>query len=726
MGRWDALKPDENTGNPKDRDHLSSCRTNREIPRKQNINTSRGSRQHSFEAELTKQLNLYHSDADEFEPGKVTNLLLKIQRASNEVRGSVGLLSLVTLLEINNTAIRKAAMRLIEEKVRDSKQVVKEKEITECVAILAKHVTLENGTSCLSLQCLTTLISFHAKELPAEDTTRNLIDPLILPELQRSTDIETTKFSICDTIQRLLADSRFASAILSPLVHDVTVEGEEVIITNATRIKLFQALQDLLFSESTSNLLKSKACLTLSTVVETLRKTHEPRHDSMVGDLDLEKLQLFLCQNLAPEHPLYRPTLVLLRELLRTYTQTKLCSLLLFPGAQRQSIIRSCRDQPCTHCCCAFSGASPFLSSVHKAISLTNSGLALECTAELVAALPLNFWMQRQPGNCNVTSGFHRKVVDSLICLIATARCAVIQKNECGNSLAQLCTNALLLIPWDDERLIKTGEELWSTLVTAFKQTHDGAIASVLISSMGGRVTPQGKLLPMVRPARVWLSRRECALSFLRSLLQDIQTGDGIPSSLDVFSAILRTRPESAIIVWEDFEMLLKDMTNGVHGQSGDCLSVLEAFLAGRQNFPSDDLLELEKSHIISKLTFSIFEASMKDDCVKNKCRLLQCYGCMTPADWDYLELDQGRLMAHFYGLLERCHDPKIEVRTTACRAVGEFCSSYLTLQRLSESSHKLRSTGIACEISRTMINVLKEYKNPPVRAMVSDCAVGV
>ncbi len=726
MGRWDALKPNDNSS-PKQSHHSTSSRLNWNKPRKQDSTIGYQSPQHSIASDFANQLCFYRSRSNKFDPSKVTKMLNDVRSASIEVQASVSLVHLVRLLEIDHETIQKKSWYLINKKICDSKQDFKKYELEECISVISEHAKSNKGASYQSVGCLARLVSSHAKDLPAEVTVRNIVGPIMLPELQHANGIEANQVSICDAIERFLSNSRFASAMLVSLVQDVSPDGKEETITNGIRINLFRSLQNLLFSEFTSNRLKSKACSTLASVIETLRKTNESRNDTTVHYLDQAKLEAFLCQNLDNQHPLYRPSLLLIRALLRMYRMTSLCSMLLFPGPPTQCQFAYSKDVPCRYCFCQMSAFSPFLSSIHKAIAMKSSGLAFDCAIEFVTALPLNHWLMQQTGKSApvLVSGFYRKVVDSLINILAITRCAVLQqRRDWDDSLGRLCTTVLLIIPWNDERLLKAGEALWSTLAKTFQDNQNVAIASIMIMSMGGRVNPQGRLPPMALPACRFLSCQEHSIPFVRMLLSHIQIGDTSSSSLDLFYAMLRTRPESALILWTDFELVLRGAESGDKKRGGICLCVLEAFLLGRHNFPSDGMKGLEETGIVSELTFYVLEATKEYNSSKICCRRLNCYALLTQRDWDYLELDLDRLSEQVHGLLGLCKDELKDVRKEACRAMGEICSNYMTFQRLSTPLGASISLEIGGRLCCIMTDVLKQDENASVRAMVSNVHV--
>jgi hypothetical protein len=683
---------------------------------------------------LTDQLQYYRSKSELFDQTKVQKALEEIKIISPR---SLSLLVLVDLLEIDQAMIQTAAWQRIDERlnqvVSSSQLMALDKdEAADCIEKLAKYYYARAANeeyASTAIDCLGRIVSSQVKELPAEETAQNVVGPILLRALNDvpSGGEEATQISVCESMDKILSNSRFASAILAPLVQDVSTDGKEQTVTNPLRKDLFRSLQNILFSESRSVLLRAKACSTLASTIETLRKTDETSNT----DLDQPNLEQFLATNLDHTLPLYRPSLILLRVVLRMYPNavTKLCSRLLFPDRSMSGGGGgSHRDRPCAHCACRVSGLSSFFASVHSSITTESSGLAFDCVTELIDALPLDRWLlKRQPHGRNPVSGFYRKVVHSLAQLVSIARCAVLQKGGAvwEESLGRLCTKCFVAIPWDDESLEKEGESFWSILASSFQNPGTSSISrtsisTVLISGMGGRVTPQGDLPPMSLPARRWLSREESGLPFVESIFQSIRKNDEDSQSLDLFCAMLRTRPETALPLWPDYEKMLRDLTRGDSKRRGIGLRIVESFLLGRKDFPSDQLGSLEENHAISELAFSVLECTKADNNGKNHCRALSSYAALVQEDWEYLGLDNARfLMVHVDGLLHYCTGSKADVRRAGCKAVGEFCSQYFTEKNLSGLPNNTTTDTVVRQICSIMLNVLKEDDNAAARSMV-------
>ena len=506
MGRWDALKPDENSGLPRKGNHSTSKWSHSQ--NKQDlcgaVDPDREPR--PWTIDLEDQLKFHEKAIDQIKLASVLKRIREWNTTSDTetTRGSASLVHLVRLVEINDETILRTVLTLFCETISYPKLSLRGQELTECIAILSEKARSESDSSHLSLQCLIKLLSSHMKQLHAEDTVQQLVGPIFVPALQACHEIEATQISICSTIDRLLTLPRFACAMMAPLVHDVSSNGEEETMPNTVRRDLFRSLQNLLFEQAPSNALKSMACSTLAMMVETSQSTDEGRNAMITADLEQRKLDDFIVQNLDAGLPLHHSCLLLLKALLSIrVTATHYATLLVTsPSVQRQFHPSKAPKSRCRFCSLDNSCSNPFLGSLHKAISTKASGTALECTAKMVTALPWNLWFGQQPSGRGqqLQSGFHRQVVISIIQVFEVASCFVRQKREWHQSFDKLVTTLFDVVPWKDESLIEAGQELWSAVANAFVETGNATIASLMIVTLGGKITPQGNVAPMPLP----------------------------------------------------------------------------------------------------------------------------------------------------------------------------------------------------------------------------------
>lgn len=739
MGRWDALKPEESKadgGSSKGSSRKGVLESgNRWKPQNSGDSTSRGSHQpgqatrnqtsagqtngKALSTILSNQLCYYRLKSKDFELQRTLRTLEDCNASSKAALENVSLVLLVDLLEIDDKAIQEKALNLVDRRLQDSKLASDEK-VVECVQKLTKFAEGTAWHGSFPIECLCRLISLHAKALPAEETAHKIVGPLFLPTLQVTQGDESICVVVCNTIEALLLQSKFASAILSPLVEDVSNDGKEETVANPIRCELFRSLQAMLFAEKTAPILQRKACATLACAIETLRKT-DGTSNTMPIDLDLSGLEHSITRNLNAQQSMYHSSLLLLRALLRTYPKamTQLGPRLFFPtpaGTNRAG------RQKCTMCSCPLAEVSHFLRSVHDSIGTDMSGLSLDCTEILIRALPWDLWLKRQLRQ--PVSGFYRKVVDSLASIILISRCAVLPRPEVkwDDELGRLCTTLFAEIPWEDDTLVRAGEELWSTLTAALSDPRTSSnsksgIVAILISGVGGRVTPQGDLLPMALPARRYMASKD-GMSFLEQIRVGISSLRDA-SSLELFCAVLRTRPETVVPLWGEFRGFVEQPASCDAIKVEVRLRLVESLLLGRRDFSSDELRGLEDTHSITKLAFDLLETLWDDSNVKIRSRSMNAYATLLKDDWEYLKLDHPRFTSHFDAMIRLCSDSKADVRRAACKAIGEFCCRSLTLPAPTEDKEQCATSTVASQICRTMLTGLKHEKNAAALAMV-------
>ena len=704
-------------------------------PEKRQENLQEHGKTESLQILLSRQLDYYQTKSKDFDADKLEKAMEEIEASSKVIRESVSLLLLVNLLEVDKDMIRGKVLDHIHQRLmlQDSKVKVDKGEAIKCMEGLVRFWKSNHASHrSMTVVCLCRLASSQAKRLPAEDTAHKVVGPILLPALQIGDEkIQTT---VCDTLEALLPHPPFASALLAPLVQDVSAEGKEQTVASPIRRDLFQSLQSILFSETTSTRLQTKLCTTLACTIETLPKTEEKANLTAIPiDLNAPALERFIIQNLESSLPLHQPSLVVLRALLRTYPKvmTKFGSQLLFPSPTASQNYPG-RERKCIHCSCHLSALSPFLRSAHDTVTAGESSqLTLSCTANLVRVLPWDLWLKQRRQSQSAASGFYRKVADSLMRIVQIARCAVLKsrKTKWEDALGRLCTTLFGDIPWDDNYLVKAGEDLWETLAASYLDPstslpYKSAVVAVLIASMGGRETPQGDLPPMALPVQKYLyTKTTSGAALVQQIMQDLRSRNSSTStsSLELFCAMLRTRPETALPLWEEFRDFLATAAHGDTNSRGVCLRLLESFLLGRRDFPSHTLRDLEEAHLISVWVFELLETIRAESNAKNRTRILNAYEALLPSDWDYLRCDEHDLMGHFHGIIQQCADPKADVRRGACKAIGEFCSQYLTNQTLSEEDNESSVTAsITDQICTAMIIVVKDEKNATTRSMVS------
>lgn len=725
------------------------------------MNGDSGRSTQEYKQLLKDQLALYNSNSDNFQRATFSRTLRSFMddTARSEMKSvppdTVALI--MDLFDIQLDGIQEIVVHGFHQLLREQRLILSKKEVIKCLTHFKGQCKQSATTnSQLPVECLAYIVSYHAKSLPVEGTTQEIVSPILLEHFRSSKTPTSTKLLICKVISELLCQSKYVSAVLAPLVQDVSVDGKEETTTNPNRQQLFLALQEVLFASNAPDQdnysIKSQACQTLAQAIDALQKTNvSGAAIRPPQELDQIALNHFLTRHLLYEFtPMFEPTAALLRAILHTFPKatstTKFASSLLFPD--HPSIRHSSSKVPtelCPRCGSRTTQLSAFLALIHTGIAtrsneeiLVSTNLAIQCLADLLVVLPWGLWLTQSKSN-TTPSGFHRKVVDSLCGVVKVSFCLVSQQREdLASSMTVLCRTVFDVIPWNDERLLPVGVDLWaklaslvytSTPIQQFKNPEPTAtmrvssliIADILVASMGGRVTPQGNLSPMTLPAQTWLSQ-DVSRNFLQETFQQVQNShdDRESISLRILCALLRTRPQVVLVLWKEFEMWMRtNLMN--HRVRPVVINVLQAFMLGRRDFScNDDMQDLEVKHTITELVCQCLEMTRDDvDDTHQVCQLLVIYETLTKSDWEYIGQDSARLTSQISELLRQCTNHNAKVRSAACKAVGEFCSQYLTSESLIPGSDTSLAANFAEKICTRMVEIIQNDRNTQARSMV-------
>jgi hypothetical protein len=268
MSRWDSLKPES---------RASSKPTSNRNARTQNLNqhqqeTPLSSRQRSVQSQsdwrrgtnarseatfkghldVLKQLLCRYKDGTKGDQSsqilKGLDELSKFSPSTKDLLSTSrfeGVVVLIGLLQVHDDAnicqgIASSLMNLLTGEKRVS--------LTASQAI--------HGATVLSNKCknssLTTIfieplamwVGSQVNHLPAEKTAQEIVAQVLLPFLEsKPTTSARLVISIHQALSALLQHSKHASALLAPLVQDVTAEGKERKIINPLRPCIFALLQ---------------------------------------------------------------------------------------------------------------------------------------------------------------------------------------------------------------------------------------------------------------------------------------------------------------------------------------------------------------------------------------------------------------------------------------------------------------------------------------------------
>ena len=710
----------------------------------------------------------------------------------------------------------------------------------------------------LSCKCLTRLLQSNVANLPAEKTAREVVSKILFPiiddlsseptcpSLTSSTN-SLCRLELLESLGALLDNSKHASAILAPLIQDISTDGREYRVNNPLRRRLFYLLQQqfLMTREAWSQrddmsqqlLWSACQCLTkallaahkldIGTVVGENDKSttsNDTNQSNQVGmaigskcDLDVPAMEDFLVHILSLEthhgfhQQLLLSTLKLLHAFVKKYPEASAglgSKVLLQP--QRKKLVQAenrITDQPRCSFCSKHLLDLPLLSRlVHgshgsSVLNDTNevnkqgghfekeiTSTAIQCMTDLMSTMPFRMWLGSNSSHHDATSpvpgrggmsGFGRRVVEYLEITIHVTLCLFRQPVVTVShidSLAGLAQSLLLQIPYnlvDDHarRLQHAASQLCSSLgdlaLFGYQGPHQHepcrqsstaddsvqiAVIDVMITCMGGRVTPQGQLTPMCIPVRAWLSTPS-GIDFVQEIIDMIHKGY-IEEGTKVFSvnsstakickllrAILRTRPETAVLNrhWERLQQTLCELTNSPEAQARLVgLEIVEGLILGRKDFgssPPQVEQDAPDNSIVLWLVTSILQRAQSDPNEQCRCVTFQIYGGLLSSDWIVIRKQTNqhalpvpqcvRLILSHCRQLSATTDSSGEingkVRSAACKAVGDICtqcwpsSSRIDGAPLSEDDCKV----LFSEVLLTMLEAIDD-PNASVRSMVS------
>jgi hypothetical protein len=346
---------------------------------------------------------------------------------------------------------------------------------------------------------------------------------------------------------------------------------------------------------------------------------------------------------------------------------------------------------------CTMRELTPLVELVHSSSLSHNDEVvvaATQCIADLIERLPLQKWLGSfAQGNTPTISGFGRSIVESLISIIEISQCRFLRKTVTNiESLAHLTRIVLCEIPYQDQHSIRSASNLCASLgnlVFDSKQPPkvQEAVVSVLISSAGGKVTPQGVLTPMSIPTRAWLDDPS-SCDFLGQIMSSIEsTDDHSKNATKMSLALLRTRPEIALFHWGRFEKIVCRFTESEsHHMRLAGLQLLEALIVGRKDFGEKEE-DPSTTAKIATLASSILENTRTDLNTQCRCVSFQAYGSLIARDWMVIYRVERAFLSHVYGILSHCQDPSMykdgeavaKVRSAACKAIGDACTQFLS-----------------------------------------------
>jgi hypothetical protein len=777
MSRWDALKPDGRSNTSGKQATSSDISKRRRPPPQHAPATTRWQGRHQPDDESSFRRNLKPTQHHANQVDEWDRILERLQQQlekeekSDELSSSIlqNLQRLSELLHTTTSATsRGKAVAILVDFLPNQEQSIQQgilevlnhllenpglefsTKVQANKAIVALSSECQSSGNLVAVQCLTRLMKASMKYLPAEETAHGVVAQVFLPRIEVSTYDSLTVVSILQALTALVADSRQASALLAPLVQDVGLDGKEEQVFNRLRRQLFSTLQRrLLVGEEV--LIRQEACRCLAQTLVAAHRLDGYHHSSSTKrDVDMGGMERFLVEilskptnenNVVGVQPLLLPALDLLRVLIKIHPDASAgigTKVLVAPkrqmgGARETEACAVCSKHPCAFV--------PLIEMVHSCsddVDVAVVAISTFCLADLIETMPLLKWLggPKKMTRYN-TSSFGQSIIDdSLEIIIEVTRCRFLRPPVMAiDSLSRLAKVIFAEIPYQNERLVTVASKLWASLIELVympDKSHQVKItaAEVIVDSMGGRVTPQGHLTPMCIPAQVYLSNSSTSL--LNRIISSIESNDGrFQQSTEILRGMLRTRPKTAHVDWDRLHMiLLRNAESDSKGRRLSSLQILEGLVLGRKDFGDDTEDDLTTASIAIAVD-SILRKTRVDPNAQCRSLSFQSYAGLLARDWIAIGNAGSGLIIHVDTILGHCgkrHDqettrgePNANVRSAACKAIGEFCTQCLvsTENRADVLWDDEAFIHVSRRVLETMLESLED-SNASVRCMVS------
>jgi len=610
------------------------------------------------------------------------------------------------------------------------------------VSILVRRITFLNtgvacqrGTSSTSnlIDCLSRIISNFGESLKAEEMADNIVRGLLLPILERPSIPEDITAegarTFCLTLHReefgrslcsalgcmisFLAHKQNISAILAPLVLDVTTEGNELQMENPLKRRLVESLTNILLSEDehiqTMHGILESACRCLTVALDAIcavnrgkkvGKSSDQKSDPNVLDVPsvARKIRTLLRhkgfdvphteRGLSP-----RTILLLLSSVARAYPEATAAHWALFLEKEPLVLANSLgimKAGPQRTTCLLLSFLQPGGDRCAQTEGVKIATLSAIKT--LLSAIPLRAWFRayssresrkshrRFPISGELTSrlsGALKSIVGTLVSNLRNI------KSSSDAFIIELCSLMESMIrtePFavDGEMasefavaLSELGIVLQNLVLKQSTSTHSTsmnlgrAIFSVYVRGMGGTITPKGELLALTRPTKLWMNEKEthAFLSQLIHLILPERSASLSPSTRDEIHnfvmLVLRMTPwvlnDSG---WVDDRIaeLVRSLLRSKDAKLRCAgLEFMQNYLRGRNGFA------LSQSVFVSEDFCPYILETINDKKANVRVSSAALYGLFLHSDWKVLLHSSSRGPegnAHVASLLGMCIEP--------------------------------------------------------------------
>ena len=417
-----------------------------------------------------------------------------------------------------------------------------------------------------------------------------------------------------------------------------------------------------------------------------------------------------------------------------------------------------CRQKPTLRSPSVDGDLSYLLLAIHSFVdsldsqenyTIDESILSIECLSGLLEMMPWNAWIGRPLKADNrmrvsrtviqpQQSSMNRRVVESLErigCVLCCTHTKWIQMD--GNVIRHADKRAahvwtVLLgaffreVPFVDSSADLNGvaQSLWGNIASAALGQPKGISIDVMLSSLGGSVTPSGSLQGACIPARSWLLQTAAGSGYLSRIIREMFTNQNgqLKNEHVILEAILRSVPDVAIQHWEELDGLFRAQARSseVNGNTVN-LRLMKALSIGRNDFGFEVQLPegipdnfLELVCVVVRVDKTSASASTQEQRLT-----LDILASLDGQDWKWFKHNKPVILRHYSQMMLECtKSSNAGVREDSCKALGKLCSTYLPHGLSSSDESYFRQTqNVSLLISDSMISLLED-KKASVRSM--------
>ena len=370
-------------------------------------------------------------------------------------------------------------------------------------------------------------------QIPATRVAESIVSDIFLKKPDMS---PSCQMSVLQAIQTLLQSPNHASAMLAPLVEDVSPEGKEQLRVNPIRIQLFQMLQQKLLLQDDD--LANASCETLTRALQISFKMEQTRRHANSLALDAEPASLQLCLMKRLPRPETRfGGLELLQTYLKRHPYCAPSLAMPLLDSYRQLTKSSCRQ-------CGYAGTSLLLDCLHEG---ADAACASDCLVLLLRNLPLELWLStpdNNPGKFRSTLDFYGRVSNVLEYVAGVTLCLLKDQGNRASQVNSLIKCLLMNLPFQhSKRVLDAAIGIVQLLFdwVGGEAPQQAVALDCLVHAAGGTETPQGDLVPMSAPLRHWLDSMHGKV-FLTQCLSRLPQNSSI-KEFQLIGALLRSHP---------------------------------------------------------------------------------------------------------------------------------------------------------------------------------------